>query len=116
MSMYAELLLGALAERPYLAPEATTGEGLAEVVLCRSRLNAPRPADRRERWASGALADQLAYDAALVRLARHLGVACDVRAFERPPVERLRLEAGLSAAGIVLSDLGGQLRSAPHVG
>ena len=98
-----------------LASEVTTGELVAVARRCRSRLEANKPAATREGWAPGALADQLAYDVALVRLSRQLGVASDVRAFGRPPAERLRLEAELSARGFEGSVLDGPARLAPEL-
>jgi hypothetical protein len=53
-------------------------------------------------WAPEAVADQLAYDAALVRLARWRGIVVRPGSFANPERGRAALEAALSAHGINL--------------
>jgi hypothetical protein len=51
------------------------------------------------------VADQLAYDIALIELAQGVGVDCDLFGFDQPPRERNRIEQALAARGLRLNDL-----------
>lgn len=98
VSMYAEFLQLALdrvqaADRVLTADEALTG-----LRSCRSRLSA----DHRYQETPAALAQELNYDVALVSLARLLGIAVDIRAFDQPMSERSRLERAIEKTGIDL--------------
>jgi hypothetical protein len=53
-------------------------------------------------WALQAVADQVAYDAALIRLARRRGIAADPSTFEVPERGRSALEEALIARGVNL--------------
>ena len=53
-------------------------------------------------WALQAVADQLAYDAALVRLARRRGIPTDPSRFDDPGRGRAELEEALLAVGVNL--------------
>ena len=55
-------------------------------------------------WAPAAIADHLAYDAALIELSRHLGIEVDLTRFGQPQHERARLEQALVARGIRLDE------------
>jgi hypothetical protein len=100
MSMYAKLLNSALGTAGRPGPASTTEELVDELARCRARLpSGPSPAT-----ASGgvpaAVADQLAYDMALVELCRRVGLAYDVGAFDRPEEARARLEQALAGRGL----------------
>jgi len=73
MSIYAVLLETALQERQQPGPPVSPGARLAELLRCRSQLQA----STSRRWGSDrvaiAVADQLAYDIALIEFARGPG-------------------------------------------
>ena len=74
---------------------------LADVLRLRHAMD--RHATRTDPgWALQAVADQLAYDAALIRLARRRGIATDPSAFELPERGRAALEDALIAKGVNL--------------
>jgi hypothetical protein len=96
--MYTRLLDTALRQRP-LAEVGTTEQALGEVARCRRELE--------DGVASGlpdpvpvALALQIAYDMALMELARTVGVETDPAGFEQPLPERERLERAFRDLGI----------------
>ena len=94
-----------------LVGESTLGALLAVLLGCRGQQGAGRGADRSRGWGPSALVDQLAYDISLLGLAEHLGIACDVRRFDEPHLERSRLEDALAARGINLGELDVQAQS-----
>ena len=49
-----------------------------------------------------AVADQLAYDIALIEFAQGVGIDFDLEAFDQPQVERGRLEQALVSRGVSL--------------
>ncbi len=49
------------------------------------------------------LVDHLAYDVALVRFARVLGIATDIESFRLPNLERARLESAVIERGYQLT-------------
>jgi hypothetical protein len=100
--MYAELLDAAFSERLRSGPPGATGERLAELLRCRSQLTTSTPSNNR---VAGAVADQLAYDLALIELAQGVGVDCDPLLFDQPLRERQRLEQALVSWGVPLNDL-----------
>jgi hypothetical protein len=101
--MYTELLSQALDQIESSGEGQTTGEALAE--LLRSRAQLSLAASRTlAGWAPSAVADELAYDVALMALARRHAVVCDPLRFERPREERLRLEQELASQGIRLAE------------
>jgi hypothetical protein len=51
-------------------------------------------------WALQAVADQLSYDAALIRLSRKRGIAAEVKAFDFPTLARAALEDALIELGV----------------
>lgn len=93
-----EALLGDRGSEARLRPE----EALAELVRCRRRLAVSDSGGTGGHWAVGAIADHLAYDAALIRYSRCMGVECDPRRFGAPGVERYRVERLLESRGIPL--------------
>ena len=98
--MYARLLEAVLTEDddPSSVPARSSGP-LAELVRLRHAMD--RHAERNDPgWALQAVADQLAYDAALVRLARKRGVSVDIGCFDVPEQGRARLEQALADMGV----------------
>ncbi len=53
-------------------------------------------------WALQTVADQLAYDAALVRIAWRRGVVVDIESFDVPEQGRASLEQSLTAKGVTV--------------
>jgi hypothetical protein len=102
--MYTQLLEAVLTDEGDPAdpvPIRTAGP-LAELIRLRHVME--RHASRADPgWALRAVADQLAYDAALVRLARRRGVPVDLAAFDIPDRGRTGLEAVLVDMGVHLS-------------
>jgi hypothetical protein len=106
--MYAELLDAALSERLRSGPPGATGERLAELLRCRSKLTTSTPSTSR---VAVAVADQLAYDISLIGLAQGVGVDCDPLRFDQPELERHRLEQALVSRRVPLNDLDEQSSS-----
>ncbi len=94
--MYVQLLDAVLADdREPTAPVPSVGPS-AELVQLRHAME--KHAGRTDPgWALQAVADELAYDAALVRLARSRGVVVDTAAFDIPDYGRVMLERALTA-------------------
>jgi hypothetical protein len=97
-----------------LAYEADSEDGprsqgpLADVIRLRHILD--RHATRTDPgWALQAVADQLAYDAALVRLSRKRGIVGGLEAFDIPEQGRASLEGALIARGVDLPARTGQV-------
>lgn len=112
MSMYTELL-GAAFGHTGSGEETTAGEALAELLRVSGRLGVASELSRTGTgWAPAAVADQLAYDVALLRLSRALGIACEPAAFDPPEPERARLEEALASRGVPLGELGRRADSA----
>ncbi len=91
-SMYADLLARTLAESEQAQPDPSPEQARAEYLR---RRRGSGPVEWRAsgpRWVDSALADQVAYDAALIRYARSLGLNCDAERFGRPHDERSRIE------------------------
>lgn len=99
--MYAQLLEAVLSDGgdPPASPTTRSPGPLAELVRLHHVL---------ERHAAGAdpgsalqgVADHLAYDAALVRLARKRGISVDLGSFDVPDLGRAHLEQALVARGV----------------
>jgi len=70
---------------------------LADLVQSRDRLRAADPTSAAE-----ALARELSYDSALIRLCTSLQVSASPSGFTNPPLERARLEQLLSDYGLEL--------------
>jgi hypothetical protein len=102
MSMYVELLSALLAHEE--DPVTTSDSLLDAVFACRRRmLNDER---RTGTSAEDRLADQIAYDRALVNLCAATGIDVDPTRFAHPLQERSRLEGALTAHGIDLTGSG----------
>jgi hypothetical protein len=101
MSMYVELLSTVLEDESEDQNEDQNESGLFQVALdCRSRL-------LDIRWfgtatAQEALAIEVAYDRALIRLCTAHGIDVAPARFAHPQAERDRLEQGLATLGIHL--------------
>ena len=99
--MYTQLLEAVLAYEADPATQPRSQGPLADVVRLRHTME--RHASRTDPgWALQAVADQLAYDAALVRLARKRGIDAAPQAFDIPEQGRAQLEAALIALGVNL--------------
>jgi hypothetical protein len=105
MSMYTDLLTVALSEDHLGDGQLTTGERLANFLRHRSQLEADDPSHTGTGWAPAGIAHQMAYDVALIELARSLGVACDPMDFDQMQPGRARLEADLKVRGVPLDGL-----------
>jgi hypothetical protein len=105
MTMYAQLLGSALDRREQLDVESTAGDALAELLRCRSDIHSEPHLKRRSGQALSGVAEQLAYDVALVGLARRLGIDCDLDHFDQPHRARHTLERALATRGVPLDDL-----------
>jgi hypothetical protein len=107
MSMYAELLLSAQDG----LREDLQGEALLCYVLDRrTELLASRPVTRAS--AISALAVEVAYDCALIRLCALKGIQALPADFSHPARDRSRLERELQRVGIDLSSLTRRWRGA----
>ncbi len=98
-SMYSELLARMLANSERAQPDPSCRQALAEYLRCRpgsgpTGWRAPVP-----HWVDSALADEVAYDAALIRYARSLTVQCDVQRFGWPGDGRRRTERLVASRG-----------------
>jgi hypothetical protein len=105
MSIYAQLVSQALDGEA--SRGRTAGEAFAELLGCRGRLQQGVASRTVPGWASSAVADQLAYDVALIVFARHHDIECSPVLFEHPQQERLRLEQGLASRGVRFDDPAG---------
>jgi hypothetical protein len=103
MSIYAQLLEDAL-DQTQIDETSTTGDVVAHVLELRHRSGANLSGYTGADWAPAAIADQLAYDAALIELSRRLGIEVSVARFGQPQHERTRLEQALVARGIRLDE------------
>jgi hypothetical protein len=100
-SMYSKLLARVLAESDRAQPDPSAEEALAQYLRC---LPVGAPAGCRApgpHWVESALADQVAYDAALIRYARSLGLPCDVQRFGWPRDERRSTERLVASHGVL---------------
>ncbi len=99
--MYTQLLEAVLAFEADPDTQPRSQGPLADVLRLRHALE--RHAGRTDPgWALQAVADQLAYDAALVRLSRRRGIAADPCDFDHPEHGRAMLEEALMARGVDL--------------
>ncbi len=103
MSMYTQLLDAALHQL------SIDGSGedvaVAEVQRYRNQLERATP-DVDPDTVSAALALQIGYDVALLRLAELVGIDSDPGRFDRPQLERTRLEREFARRGIPLNQNG----------
>ena len=104
MSMYTHILEAAIRERPQADTGMTTGQALATLVECRHHLGAIASSERGLDWSATALANQVAYDLALIDLARCVGLDCHPASFDQPQRRRVELEGELVSRGIQLDE------------
>jgi hypothetical protein len=100
--MYSHILEAALREHSQRASELTTDEVLAILSDCRQSLALLGSGKRGANWGSAALAKQVAYDLALIDLAKSVGLDVDSSSFDQPESRRIELEYELIARGIQL--------------
>jgi hypothetical protein len=104
MSIYVQLLQAALAEAQQPSDETTTSDAVAELLRRRGDLYTRGSSHAGSFWAPDAVANELAYDIALIRLAKMLGVECGVDDFDRPGKGRAHVELALMSRGIRLDE------------
>jgi len=102
MSMYTQLLTAAVGQGVGRGHAATRERAVAEVRRCHEDLIEGVPAGTDPDAVPAALAQQIAYDVALITLAVLVGIETDPSRFEQPEVERRRIDSRLAALGIVL--------------
>jgi hypothetical protein len=102
VSMYADILDSAFLERPGTTSSLTVTEAVTELLDRWKKLTSTRAKERSIDWAATALANQVAYDVALIDLARSVGIACDPDTFEQPERRRNELNRELAARGVHL--------------
>jgi hypothetical protein len=94
--MYTHLLLSVFDDWV----DTLSGPALVDyAVVCRTEMLVVS-APEREESASMALAAEVAYDRALIKLCTANGIDADPLGFSHPAAERARLERELAAAGI----------------
>ena len=99
--MYSQLLAAVLDYEADPEVRPRSQGPLADVLRLRHAME--RHATRTDPgWALQAVADQLAYDAALIRLARRRGIPTDPARFENPGQGRAEVEDALVAIGVDL--------------
>ena len=102
MSMYADILHKAFERRPKAVGPPVVSDAVKEVLDRRSRLAVTRSPKRAAGWAANALANQVAYDVALIELAQSVGLACDPSTFDQPELRRNEVDRELAARGVHL--------------
>jgi hypothetical protein len=110
MSMYTQLLDAALSQLP-IDGSGKAREAVSEMQRCRRRLEQGTP-DADPDAVSAALALQISYDVALLRVAGLVGIESDPSRFAQPLHERTRLERALAERGIGFSEIGASPESA----
>ena len=107
MSMYSQLVASALELDESTDDESTASAVLIELLHSRNQLRKNQSQARID-GTSDVLFEQLAYDVALIKMARLSGVECDADEFDRPERGRSRLEAILSSRGVSLDEIEAQ--------
>jgi hypothetical protein len=105
MSIYTQLLGAALAERSSATEGLSAPEVLAELLRSRRGLNTSGESHGGPYLALDAVANQLSYDVALIRLAWALGIDCEINDFDRPDDGRVQTELSLTSRGIQIAGL-----------
>jgi hypothetical protein len=106
MSMYTQLLDAALHQLSIDESGKDVAVAVADVQRYRNQLERATP-DVDPDTVSAALALQIGYDVALLRLAQLIGIDSDPGRFDRPQLERTRLEGEFTQRGIRLYRNGG---------
>jgi hypothetical protein len=99
MSMYTQLLQAAYSQLRIDEPGQARGVALAEARRWRTQLERGTP-DAGPETLSSALALEIGYDVALLRLAGLVGIESEPNRFDRPQAERIRLESALAERGV----------------
>lgn len=107
VSMYSQLLASALDLDQPSEGEPTTSAALVHLLRCRGQLTGSLWPQRGKEGSYVNLIGHLAYDVALIRLARLLGLECGAEEFDLPEKARARLEGALSTRGIPLDEIEG---------
>jgi hypothetical protein len=102
--MYTHILEAALRERSQPDAGMTTDEALTVLCKCRQHLDS-MVSERGMDWSSAALANQVAYDLALIDLAGCVGLDSDPSSFDQPEHRRMELEREVTSRGIRLDEL-----------
>jgi hypothetical protein len=102
MSMYAQLLDAAIGKSAPIGTRTSRTEAYSKFLSARRQLSTRVKETLKLDNSSAAIAHQIEYDIALIDLAHSLDIACDVKDFDQPLRERLRLEQALQAQGIRL--------------
>ena len=105
MSMYVQILEAALGERPCLEGVTTTDRALRELRRRSRQLGSVAPVPPGSDWTSAALANQIAYDLALIDFVRSLDIDCEPGAFDQPERQRDELWHALKSRGINWEEL-----------
>jgi hypothetical protein len=100
-SLYCSLLGAALSRRE-LSGQPNPSEALGDVVQARTRAMAGGSISAGGASAVEALSDQIAYDVALIRFARCLGITFGPSDFDPPTRGRRVLEQGVADRGVIL--------------
>ena len=111
MSMYARILEAALRDRSRSDAGMTTEEALAAFLECRLHLGSTASSERSADWGSAALANQVAFDLALIDLADSVGLGWTPSSFDQPQHGRIALHRELISRGIPLDELDQQAHS-----
>jgi hypothetical protein len=101
-SLYSDLLDAALRAQDQSEGAPSGAEALAQLVRRRHEVIWSQRSPSGQASTTPALADQMAYDMALIRYTRSLGIDCDSEGFGSPQDERRRLERVLASRGIPL--------------
>lgn len=109
--MYTHILDTALRERSQPDGGMTISEAMAALSARRQHLDWAPSSERGSDWSSAALAHQVAYDLALIELARCAGIDCDPGSFEQPQRRRIELEHELNSRGIRVEQADQQVNS-----
>ena len=102
MSMYTQLLDAAYRQHRSTIEGAGEPQALDEVHRCWREMQEGIPPDGDADTVPVLLAREIAYDVALLELARVVGVDTDPSRFEQPQQERERLERAFGALGMRL--------------
>ena len=89
--MYTCILEAALRDRSLSDAGMTTDEALAAFLECRLHLGSTASSERSAAWGSAALANQVAFDLALIDLAESVGLECAPSSFDQPQRGRKHL-------------------------
>jgi hypothetical protein len=109
--MYTYILEAAFRERSEPDTTLAPGDAVAVLLECRRYLGSVAPSGWSGDWGSAALANQVAYDLALIDLTRSVGIDCDTASFDQPQRRRIELERELISRGIALDGLDQQASS-----